>query len=621
MKKYYAAVLLIISFLNSFCSLSSSRFPLNPSTIWRVDHIRNGVSDENNHVEGDEILKYFINGDTVINSLSYYKIYKTGTKYLNAPFYYENLYTGAIRDFNNKFLYIKKNESNEIPLYDFNVKVDDTIQVPYEGSFEEKIVSSIDSLSDGRRIIHFNPKEPIIGCGDQYYIEGIGGSGGLLEGPACNHFWTFDNHLVCFVQNDQLVYHDYNFEFNCEIIDYTDKSLDTTGIWRVNTQISTDSLSNFEKLEYFFMGDTLINSKKYQKLYKNGFQLNFTDFTSYTAGFNDTVYMGAFRKDNKRLYFIARNQEKEELLYNFNLNAGQINDGLIFMGDTVKSTDTIIDNRKVIYFDNNLWGKKVMEGIGTDFGLIEDPAGYSNLICYRSNIHVIYNSGSGADCGLSYTDYNNFNECDRMKIIPAHPLPTDNIRLVTRTCYVVPFENPVIPVLSDKTNQLEFNEFDMNLYYEYNHQTAVDNKNILVPVFDTTELGTLEAGQYFISLKINTIHRINQEVDTAFYEKGNYFSFKVSSSTSKVPDDLSGNSIIIYPLPAHDYLTLECSSSYKNIKSVEFYTLIGSKVATYKINETGDLIHKIYIGDREKGFYLVTIRTENCSITKRILIQ
>ena len=51
-------------------------------------------------------------------------------------------------------------------------------------------------------------------------------------------------------------------------------------------------------------GDTVINSLNYKKIFEN------------------SLYAGALREDNKIIYFIPGNSLTEYLLYNFNLTVG-----------------------------------------------------------------------------------------------------------------------------------------------------------------------------------------------------------------------------------------------------------------------------------------------------------
>ena len=601
---------------------TASRFPLSYSSTWRVDHIRNGVSNENKHIEGDEIYKYFINGDTVINTKSYLKIYKTGVAYLDAPFYYKNIYSGAIRDEDNKFFYVKKIETAEKLLYNFNAKIDNTIQVPYNGTFETKIVSSIDKLPDGRRLIHFNPKIPIVGCGDQYFIEGIGGSGGLLEGHACNHFWTSDNHLVCYVKNGQLIYHDNNFEFNCDIIENQsiDKYLDSTCVWRVDKQKNTDTTTNLEKLNYFICGDTIIQDTRYMKLCKSGFQLYSSNNGQYISRFNDSVYSGALRAYNNKLLYIENGKNEEELLYNFSLKTGDAVDGKIFYGDTIKGVDTILDNRRVYYLSDNHWENKIIEGIGSNKGLLENNDENSTLICFMKNNASVYHDGTGTECILDFNSYN-FYDCDKLRITPNMPSTNDEVKLVSRICYQVSYSDPYYPTLLDKKVSNEENAFSIELTFDYNDQNASDNIKIINPATDTTSFGTLNEGNYSVDVIVHTIHHTGDSTHTVFNDKNLYVGFSVVQGNKIQPRPDIRQHLKVYPVPSKGTVTIEADGQNAEIHSIEIYDILGTKIETISNSSGLKKVLSFKIQHLNKGVYFLKVNGNISNLVQKIVVE
>jgi len=145
-------------------------------------------------------VTYFIEGDTIIDSLHYKKIYCTDPDWTS--------YIGAMRESDKKIYYWRNGCPNHILLYDFNFNVGDSISYPIElcdtSSVYYHKVTSIDSvlLQDMtyRRRINF--------YGTYSWIEGMGTTSGLFYpyywGIAC----ICSTHLVCFFHNDNLVYLD-----------------------------------------------------------------------------------------------------------------------------------------------------------------------------------------------------------------------------------------------------------------------------------------------------------------------------------------------------------------------------------------------------------------------------
>ena len=63
----------------------------------------------------------FINGDTIINSQAYHKIYSNDSS--------SNSYRGGLRENNKRIYYFDKDCTHDILLYDFNLNIGDSIRL------------------------------------------------------------------------------------------------------------------------------------------------------------------------------------------------------------------------------------------------------------------------------------------------------------------------------------------------------------------------------------------------------------------------------------------------------------------------------------------------------------
>jgi hypothetical protein len=163
-----------------------------------------------NPVIDDYSFSYYINGDTVINSVLYHKVYQSGTVHHHCNFgnyidYWNSFhdYYAAIRqDTALRKVYVYYNNPEQV-LYDFNLSVGDSI----EGC---TAVTSIDSILIGS---NYRKRFNIDGAFPYSIIEGIGSTSGLFE-PLCPfEYWGT---LVCFSQNGETLYPDASTE--CELI-------------------------------------------------------------------------------------------------------------------------------------------------------------------------------------------------------------------------------------------------------------------------------------------------------------------------------------------------------------------------------------------------------------------
>lgn len=154
--------------------------------------------------------KYFTDGDTIINSLTYSKIKKLEGPNLNDVSLFPT-YTGAIRqDTLNKKIYVVLTDSTtEYILYDFSLQVGDTNNSVLHTlasdcvGFNTETLYLIDTIQvngNDHRVFHFQGS--CAGNGVNY-IEGIGSDFGLLF-P--NLMDIQESHLNCLKINSQSYY-------------------------------------------------------------------------------------------------------------------------------------------------------------------------------------------------------------------------------------------------------------------------------------------------------------------------------------------------------------------------------------------------------------------------------
>ncbi|MCD6017590.1 MAG: Soluble aldose sugar dehydrogenase YliI precursor [Bacteroidetes bacterium] len=158
----------------------------------------------------NDIYNSYFNGDTIINSNQYYKLYKSGNKYSQSGcpsifnYYYTDLNLHILtRYFNKKIYFIDLNASNptEKIFLDYNLNIGDTIKnvgfttTPFNNfSF---VVSSIDSFllnTSYFKIFNFFDQYQ----GQHFLVEKFGSSFGFIE-PFV-HF-EMESHLNCYVSS------------------------------------------------------------------------------------------------------------------------------------------------------------------------------------------------------------------------------------------------------------------------------------------------------------------------------------------------------------------------------------------------------------------------------------
>ncbi len=210
--------ILFFSIINTAVSQTQIYNYLNHTSAWGVHS--GGTDFSNNKYQSH--YKYYMNGDTVIASTIYYKLFKAGvdsvyhltTNTSSATFY--DKYVGALREDNSKcFYFIFSNDTAAIKLFDLNLN----LPVPdmYANAGCNKPIVYVNTLYYNRyilgtikRYIHkFN--QPF--QWDLY--EGIGSTKDILEqGSMCGVGFEYNSYLSCYTKDNNLVIIDSTFPCN-----------------------------------------------------------------------------------------------------------------------------------------------------------------------------------------------------------------------------------------------------------------------------------------------------------------------------------------------------------------------------------------------------------------------
>jgi len=149
-------------------------------------------------------FKYRLKGDTIINSISYQKIIRTNFKVVCSVDSTAELFGFLRNDTESHKVYYRDGyQTEEKLLYDFNLKVGDTLKGSVFLYLNPFTVSAIDSIlinNNYHKRYSIKLREVLM---DEYLIEGVGTTVGLLE--RVSEFWPFYE-LRCFSQHGQLGY-------------------------------------------------------------------------------------------------------------------------------------------------------------------------------------------------------------------------------------------------------------------------------------------------------------------------------------------------------------------------------------------------------------------------------
>jgi hypothetical protein len=405
MKKMFLIFSLIIISQKGF---DQNLFDIKSSSKWKITHIYNGHTDLTHHYNGDEIYNYFIENDTVINSIRYFKIYKSGVFYQPTAVEYSHKYYAAVRETENKVYCILKDKDSEELLYDFNLHVGDTIKGLVGRG---RKVLDIDTLNDGRKT--FKVSKLGIHLMESYITEGIGSTGGFFEEPTMGHWSFYDYHLICYSENSEVKY-DNGSQYVGALCDRAPSRfpINPEATWEIHyaSVCNPDGHLNGDDIfKYYIKNDTIIGSSRYYKLYKSG--VAYYDVPYYYS----EIYVGALRDEDNKFYFIKNKETTEQFLLDFNLKVEDTIKCSTGKGFVVKKVELLSDGRKKIYYGHEICAgccpvDEMVEGIGHAGGIMEEspclhPCFRGHfLLCYSENENLIYHENYGIfkdECGTS----------------------------------------------------------------------------------------------------------------------------------------------------------------------------------------------------------------------------
>jgi hypothetical protein len=203
---------------------------------------------------------------------------------------------------------------------------------------------------------------------------------------------------------------------------------DSNAQWNIHfSQMGFPGPAREEFYSIIISGDTLINSLLYHKLV-----IPFVQSSGKSASPLITPgYHGAIRQDtlSRTVFFIPPATATEQLLYDFNMQAGDTVRGYIetntYPKDVVASIDSVLvgDNYHKRWNINSSYNISFIEGVGSTYGLIEQsPGGFVDLAdisitCFRQNGFTLY-PYNATSCDLITSIQPVDNEMDDIKIYP-----------------------------------------------------------------------------------------------------------------------------------------------------------------------------------------------------------
>lgn len=187
-------------------------------------------------------------------------------------------------------------------------------------------------------------------------------------------------------------------------------SIKPSSVWEIDKHTNVISqkdnrLNGDETYKLFIDGDTTLADKQYMKFYKTGILYLESSSVSYTH-----QYFGSVRQEGQKIYYIEKNKTTANLLFDFDMKAGDGVKGIIAHDHIVTSVETMPNGRKKFNLSKSMlhaMNQFIIEGIGTTGGLFNEPTvGHyaftdSYLVCYSENNNKVYEFEDYLGCNCS----------------------------------------------------------------------------------------------------------------------------------------------------------------------------------------------------------------------------
>lgn len=457
------------------CTTASKKtnFIVNEGVIWSGMNIYKDVSGK------DSVASYHIrmNGDTVLNDRTYTKVWQSNDSLAE---YWQ--IRGLIREENKKvwFHFLGDDGYVDHLLYDFSLGKGSTqlmssVNKPW--FYETYKVTEVDSvLINGVKRLRIQLEN--MSNRKITWIEKIGSLKGIL-----NSFYVDgdeNKQLLCVTENNNQIYSNELYP-KCY---YTENSLLGSAesfpsmkdkpVWRVLRYAAVNPPQSF-LVDYQLEKDTILNNIVYSIV-----SYSYDDGYFYREGFT--------RTSSNKVYYKKTANSKEQLMYDFALNAGDSVYCAYCGEDSMKchvlSVDSINVNgyrrKRLKVLPEDYWSMYWIEGIGCDISPFypmrygcED--GSSKLRCTTLNSTLVYMDPKATDCS-TITGIEQKPTGNKFRI---YPNPVENVLFIENN--------------SGSSEDLQITIFDQIGRIVCTHTVSKFKNEI--------DVSSLPRGQYFIQIK------------------------------------------------------------------------------------------------------------------------
>lgn len=434
-------------------------------------------------------VDYTLEKDTIINDLNYSIVIRSDSAF-NMPKSYRMGYTRTT----GQKVYFKFIDGMEFLIYDFGLNVGESSDAYMcEFGLDKYTALSVDTITiEGIKRKRIQVDAESLSGHPSYWIEGIGSD----KNPFFPYCSGVQDELRCLTTNSGTIYMDPKYT-DCEsLYDITHTIVNANTRWSgLNIKFKNAVADSLFSYFIRFEGDTICNYTPYTKIWKS------TD----SLAANWKLY-GMIREESKQTWFLPLGEEREHLLYDFNVTPDQTVSVTMPSGFSTKMKVTSVDSiaingvkrlriqLKGLYNDTitDTW----IEKIGSMHGILSscyEPLDWeNNLLCVMENDQKIFQNEDYPDCFYTMKKLVNDVKNNEQHNIVVYPNPVTNQLIISNQ--------------SGKLEKMEVKLFDTNGRLVYTNEMNELNNEI--------DVSKIPAGYYLIQIitdKWNTQQKIKKQ--------------------------------------------------------------------------------------------------------------
>lgn len=293
----------------------------------------------------------------------------------------------------------------------------------------------------------------------------------------------------------------------------TYRALPEDGVWRVDIEywnpFQINACRAHFHFQYYFDGDTIIDSKRYSKLYRSEIDttVEWCLDLNYFPEFPDSGYVGAIREDTaaNANFIMFAGTTIDSLLYDYNLEVGDSLRGAMVVYSAKRPVVTSIYSVVIDGSYHKRWNFSaitfpwpepeypyLIEGIGSNVGLFEHVWSYNldfrlrNLVCLKRGQSIVFESDHESEFGCNFVS------------IEEHQVASQQMAI---------YPNPSKGEFQMTTNIKEpMNVVVFNLVGQTVYSKANVTSNTVINIRDIT------SGIYFVSFKTDKVNLLRRLV-------------------------------------------------------------------------------------------------------------